>query len=355
MNSCPQDQQWLEFLDQEITDDRDAAFQSHVESCQTCQARLHEIAVLSAGTAEAFSVPEEGKTRRLFGRHTKLTQTSLVASLGALVFGTSLISPGGRHALASVWHTLSFGQVNAVQISPQQLQTIASRLTQGGRVNIRHYGSVNMTQLNHPPASVGWATARRTNNELNVWPKSWPVPQVSVNPAARLTLTLKVQAINQLLKAEGDKILFPQALNRVPISVQIPQVFTLSTPPAPNPHSAYVSLMVSSVPKLRIPQGLNMTQVSQAIQALPFLPQRVSQQLAAMGRHFHSMLLIPSPGPVTHVRIQGDPGVITNAGGGDYQVTWIHHQTLYSLNYQGSPHLGLKAFERQVSRWFPMP
>ncbi len=356
MKSCPLDPQWLEFLDQEITDEVDAMLQTHLESCGNCRSRLHDIAALAASSTEAFGMPEENRSHRFVFKQTARTKTTLVASVAALILILSSLSSSGRHVLAAVWQTLLFRQVNAVQITSSQLAQINSRLTQGGRVNIKHYGSISLTQQGHSQVSVKWATLRRTNKEARVWPKEWPSPQASIQSAQRLTLTLNVQAINQLLQAEGDKTLFPRSLNHVPITVNIPQITTLSLQPGPShPQSPFAQLSVSSVPTLVVPKGLNMIRVSRAIESLPFLPSSVTQQLTAVGNHLSSTLLIPSQGPSTHFTIQGVPGLISVSPGSDYQATWIRHHVLYSLNYQPGRNLKLKAFERQVSQWFPTP
>ena len=351
MNSCPQDPEWLEFLDQETTDEVDIMLQAHLDSCRACRSRLHDIAGLAACTTESFGMPEENPSRQ-FTR----TKATLIASVLALLFSISAISPSGRHVLAAVWQTLLFRQVNALQISSAQIDQITSRLSQGGRINIRHYGSVSMTQLGHYQSSVNWTTLQKTNPYVRVWPKAWASPQASVQPSARLQLTLNVQAINQLLRAEGDTTLFPTALNHVPVTVNIPQITMLNWQPASGPNkSAFASLSVSSVPTLVVPKGLDMIRVAQAIQSLPFLPSSVAQQLAAAGNHLSSTLLIPSQEPITHFHIQGDPAVISPTGGSSYQATWIHRHVLYSLSYQSGSQLGLKGFERQVSEWFPTP
>ncbi|PSR29542.1 hypothetical protein [Sulfobacillus thermosulfidooxidans] len=353
MNSCPLDHQWLEFLDHETTDSIDEELTVHLESCSNCRARLHDIAMLSAISAETL---KEGNSQHSPGliRPIHLPRYSLVASLLALMLIASSFFPLSRRVLASVWQTLSFHEVNAFQLTPQQINQIASQITEKGHVQIKHYGSITMTSSTHPQTSVNWRMLPKHDPAVRIWPKSWPTPRVTIQPSTRLQLTLNIPAINQLLAEEGDTTRFPASLNAVPIGITIPAITQLTTQ---NPQRS-IAFNIAPVPELVIPSGVDMKQVIKALQGLPFLPPSVSQALSAAGNQLDSTLFLPTQTPVIHWHVQGAPAILSVFGNA-YQVTWIRHGILYNLNYQedpGSPeHLSVKQFERQMLKWFPTP
>ncbi|WP_053959972.1 hypothetical protein [Sulfobacillus thermosulfidooxidans] len=347
MNSCPLDQQWLEFLDHETTDFIDEELTEHLASCSSCQARLRDMAVLSAMSAEALG--EGNSPHHLWlNPPIRLPRYSLIASLLALLLIVSSLIPFSRRVLASVWQTLSFRQVNAFQLTPQQIAQISSQITEGGHVNIRHYGSITMTSLGHIQTSVNWQSLAQHDPTVAIWPKSWPTPTATIQPPSRLQLTLNIPAINQLLAEEGDTTRFPASLNGVPIVIKIPAITQLTA----QSQKPFITLIIAHVPQLVIAPDVNVKQVIKALQGLPFLPPPVSQELSSAGNQLDSTLFIPTQAPIIHWHVQGAPAIIDIMGNTD-QITWIRHGVLYNLNYSG--HLSLKQFERQVSIWFPTP
>ncbi len=353
--SCPQDLTWLKFLDHELGMQETRELTEHLPACPRCRQSFRQVAVTAGWTA---AVVDEWTASRLGGgsaAHRFLawwgSPRGMAASAAAVALAV-LAVPSTRGALADLVSSFQLRHVAAVSLTQNQIFQIENSLTQGGKVNIKQYGSINTTAAPPPPKTVALNQTAALTGLPQEWPSGLGGSNVSaqVTQPGRVVLTLNVSAINRLIQAEGGTHLFPKGLNHLPITLNMPTTVSINSYNSTT--GAGYTLEEMGTPSLSTAGPVHAGQIAAAIASLPFLPSQVQQTLSAMQGHLQSTLIVPTSGPTSSVTVQGAPGIVALQGG-QPAVAWERHGVFTWFSYQGSQSLSTSQFIREVQRWFP--
>lgn len=352
---CPTDVDWLKFLDHEAAPEESRIWAEHLDGCATCRANFLDLAATagwSASVIEQWMDEELPKPSVPFWRSWNLAR-GVVASF--LVAGVALAAiPPARNALAAVIHSLQFKGITTVNLTPQKLNQIEQRLTQGGTVSLSHYGSIKTIGSQTSPHSIAVSQIASRTGLPNEWPtslgKAGSVVAQVITPE-RVVLTLNVPAINQLIKDEGGHHLLPASVNRVPITVSIPTMVNMTQTGGQGGGS--YALTETRTPSISLPQAANQRQIAVAIASLPFLPPSLQEALVPLEGGGSPPMPVPTTSTTQHIMIQGGTAaLITGPGtGGGMTVVWAHAGVFNRFTYYGS--MTSTQFVKQVQQWFP--
>lgn len=269
---------------------------------------------------------------------------AVVAALG-LVFSAS-----ARQVMADAFHVFVATKVTAVGFTGAQAQQLNQVLTSGGRVSLKRFGSVNVTE--RPNTTVQTSTAHLAQWGLpDLWPSSLGSPQVMVTTRERAVFRLDVPAINAFIKSVGGTTLFPAAVNEVPLSVTIPTSVALY--PSGAPRSALVGLTEMRAARLMVPGSIHLGQVRDAILALPFLPFKLRSALSAV-KNWRQTLVLPVNGTVRSFSFGGHPAILEyTPSSRSGSVVWMNRGIIVVANVWTRQGMSPSQIEAWVGRLFP--
>lgn len=324
---CYEDGRWIAYLDGEVTPEEHAEIAAHAETCHECTAnvaRLEADRAVAADalaklqpTAEVVSLdarrdePRAAPPARRWGR----AQIAAVA-VAALVIASFAIAPV-RNAAANLLRVFRVQNVQTVAISQADLQSIGTALEKGGHVDLQAFGEAWIDGAASEPTTVTLAEAQAAVD----FPIKLPTnqsgsPTLFLQNAQTYRFKLHVAAINDALKTYGSDRTLPEALDGKAFEVSVPAIVLAqysSSNPNPagqtgNPDGVYVGQARS--PELVLPEGVDAASLRDVLLNLPFLPQSVRTQLAAVS-DWQSTLLIPNVDGTAHdVTIDGVSAVV---------------------------------------------
>lgn len=315
---------------------------AHLRSCDACQAVFEEIGnmVMFADGAMDLVHPTARASRRNRGRW-----LMPVAAAAAVVLGVGVgTQAAGQRVLAAIGTLFQVKSIGTVPVTPEQLAAITKTVTQGGKVTLAHYGSVTVAgpmNVNTVPVSQ-----LSSQNIPNFWPKGLgPMSTATVDSGIRVTLTLNVPNINQLIASEGGHDLFPQSLNHEP--------FTLVVPAAATMRSGNWTLEEVPQPTLAVPGTVPVQAVTKALENLPFLPPSLQSAVAQMA-DWKNTLIVPLPGHPQNVSVAGTHGIVAeNRLGTTAGEAWVQNGVVVAVMEHQPQKISQSAFQTEVGHLFP--
>lgn len=338
---CPDEGQWMAFYDGEVVESQQERLGDHLRSCSDCQQVFGEIGQAVWFGDEALDVAHPGSRKRT--RHAMRWVPWAAAAVVLIGLGTGLQTAGHR-AMAAIGTLFQVKSVGEVPVSPEQLAQLSRVVTQGGRVNLTHYGSVAVTG---PVENKSVAlSGLKTYNMPNLWPaKLGASPTVNVETGVSVTLRLNVPHINQLIQSQGGHVLFPMSLNNRPFTVVVPAAARMT-------QGAWTLEEVPQ-PTVAVPGTVSETRVLNALANLPFLPPQLKSAVMEMS-HWQSTLIVPLPGHPQNVQVAGTQGIMDeNAKGTMAGEAWVTHGTVVAVMEHQSHAINPGAFQSEVQSLFP--
>lgn len=350
---CPTDLDWLKFLDQEASSTQTREWALHLDTCAMCHAKFLDLAATagwSASVIEQCMGEDLPQAPSPFWRSATVVR-GLVASF--VVAGLALAAiPPARNALAAVMHALQFKGVTAVHLTPQKISQIEQQLTQGGTVNLNHYGSIKTVE-NQRPQSIAVDQITSRTGLPNEWPAALGTAGLSteVIPPERVVLTLNVSAVNQLIKDEGGHHLLPVGVNHVPITISIPTMVNMTQTGGQG--GASYALTETRTPSISLSESANHEKIAVALASLPFLPPVVQEALVPLEGGGSPPLPVPTTSTTQDLVIQGGTAALItgSAAGGGVTMVWAHGGVFNRFTYSGP--MASTQFIKKIQQWFP--
>jgi anti-sigma factor RsiW len=358
---CYEDHVLLAYLDGELKSEG-MAVESHMQQCERCQARLRELAddeqylesVLSEHMEEIEldnTFKEESWIRLKFqlneGRRPETKRSIPGISRGGrrlvaaavvllLIGGFSLGSVRG--VVADLLSVFRMDRIQTITISPQDMDQIDQAIQNGiEQIDIENLGTfkVNGSEETIWDCSLTVAEDNLGFKILTPELEGYGEPQVSVWKYPQQSLTLNVPGINQLIGNLGGTRLLPQELDRQTIILsQHPQVILNYESPGLSP----VSMFQMRSPELAVPGNVKVEEVRDVLLGLPFWPDGIRQQLAAINDWQHTMV-IPTTADIQPVTVRGHQGITWNdpessPHSANSTVLWSENGIIYSISGQ---------------------
>lgn len=339
LHRCPDEGQWLAFFDGEGSPLNREQLGGHLRTCARCQALFEDIGNLVAWSDGALESVAPVRARR---RRHVWWYPAAAAAFVAVAMGAGFQHVGHR-AMAAIGSLFEVKSIATVPVAPQQLAALTRTITDGGRVTLTHYGTVTVAgpmQTQTVPL-----TKLSSAGIPNLWPSQLGIPAgASLETGIRVTLTLNVPHINQLIESQDGVDLFPASLNRQP--------FTLVVPAAATIRAGAWTLEEVPQPTVAVPGRVPVKAVMKALENLPFLPPSLETAVARMA-HWQNTLVVPLPGHPENVAVAGTKGILdSNRKGTTVGEAWIKNGMVVAVTEHASHVINRTVFEREVSRLF---
>jgi hypothetical protein len=340
----------LTWIDGELPAGESARTATHVTACETCAAeavRLRAERALAAkalaglqpaaevlplhaagtGGSPATAGEPTGAGVRARVRRTAWTRYAAIAAAAAILLGSFAFAPV-RNAAAGLLRVFRVQNVQTLTLTEADLQKLGSALESGsGRVDLESFGEAWIDGARAEPKQVTLAQAQAAVDFPVLLPKdAVGTPVITLSPAQSYKFKLKVDAINQALVAYGSDRTLPNSLDGKVFSIMIPPIVVAQygTPAGEyrkevlagaKPGEAPFDLGQARSPELVVPEGVDAAQLRDVLVNLPFLPESVREQLAAV-TDWQSTLIIPNvDGTARDITIGGTPAVVVSPQG----------------------------------------
>jgi hypothetical protein len=303
------------------------------------------------GTARPGGQPSSGPARLRF--RFRWSGGRAAAAGAALLSLLSLGLQPVRAAVSNAFSIFQVQQVRVVTVSPSDMAQIRTQLRSAlasgaGRIDLKGLASVSINPPGARPQAVSLAVARQlVPFRLEVAappPAGYALASVRVQPRTAVTVVPHVAAFNQLLASLGSTDRLPASLDGQTIRVEEPAAVVLTysaTSPAspatpsgsaapssgttPATASEAIRVMEAAGPTVRVPQGVDVAAVRQALRSRPLLPPDVQQQIAAISDWQQTAVVPAVAGRDQAVTVGGAQGIFTPASrpGGPSVLIWL--------------------------------
>jgi hypothetical protein len=330
---CCDEGKLLAYLDGELSAEETAEVAARLSTCGDCASAaaaleadravapdaMERLQALAEVVPLAASRPQPGLLERIgVGR-------IAAAAAVVLVAGSFAFAPV-RSAAAGLLKVFRVQKVQTVSISQQDLKDMSAVLEKGkgGHVDLKNYGELWVEESKAKGGEVTLAKAQAAVDFPILLPKGLEgTPKIALQPGQTLKFKLKVDAINEALRYYGSERTFPASIDGKVFTVKIPTIVTAEyavagakkSPSAGPDQTNAVFLGQARSPELVVPDGVDPAELRDVLMNLPFLPQNVRDQLAAVG-DWQSTLIIPDVGGTARdITLDGVPAVVMSPEG----------------------------------------
>lgn len=337
---CPEEGILQAYLDGELDLDMASRVAGHLAACTACRERLHGLEKLAAGTGAALapyrreteavvrpvrvppmSLPPGGnrpltKTRRI-GDMIRQHKWFSGAAAAALALAVFLSWAPGRSLAAQFLNVFRMEKIQVVKITPEDMAQLDKLLSgQGGEVDIKSFGRVEVRKPDRAELRVKKvepdqvAALSGLQLDLPATLAGRARAAVYIEQAPTITFTPDVENLNSYLRKHGG----------VPLPAELAgKSFTLSIPPLViadygQPGKGF-TLYAARDLTIDAPQGVDPVALREALLNLPFLPENLRRQLAAIKDWQHTLPITQTQGMAAReITVNGNQGVYFSDG-----------------------------------------
>lgn len=353
---CQDEGRLMAFLDGELPAEERAEVETHLRECAECANALEGLRADRAVTSEAFAklepaaapvvpLPAQAPERssqpaaaiafqparaRVRNRY----DWRAVAALAAVLLLASFAFGPVRNAAASLLQVFRVQQVQTVTLTQADLESLQATLESGsGHVDLESFGEAWVEGVGKEPKQVTLEQAQAAVDFPVLLPANQPAkPDLTLMQAQTIRFKLNVDAVNEALTYYGSDRTLPKSLDDKTFTVKIPAIVlatygdgvsqTAPTGPvdpddpsagaASGPFGGAGAIYVGQArsPELIVPDGVDVAELRDLLINLPFLPENLRTQLAAIN-DWQSTLIIPNVDGTAHnLTIDGTPVVV---------------------------------------------
>ncbi len=207
-----------------------------------------------------------------------------------------------RAAISNALTIFRVEKIKGIALSMDDIQQIQDQINQKNpNINIDQLGSMKMTGGESTQNSLAEAAAP-IDFKLMI-PKSLlgTEPTVSQVAPSRVEFTLKVDAVNELMKSYGATKLLPVSIDGKTVAVDMARQVNMVW----QTDKGTVYLTETAKPSLEVPADVDVNQIHDALLELPILPENLKNQLKGI-TDWKNTLYIPVVGEISEeVMING--------------------------------------------------
>ncbi len=233
---------------------------------------------------------------------------ALIGMAAVLTLAIGLSFGSVRAAAARLLSVFRVTKFQAITVTPQDLARVEQMLREGiGSVRLGDYGEIEMAtegtdglvSLDQAKAAVDFGL--RLPSRL---PEGMDLQGLRATPAVRLSLKLAVDKANRFLTSLGGTKMLPQELDGEEFTLKIPVSID-----AQYGGDGTLHVLQARSPELDMPGDASAEAVRDALLAMPFLPETVKRQIAAVEDWQHTFLVPNVRGSTQETTVDGAPGV----------------------------------------------
>ncbi len=319
----------LAYLDGEVTAEERAAMDAHLAECPACAHALETLAAdRSFASRELDRLrPSADVVPLALARPNPARPWGRVAAAAAAVLVLASFTFGPvRSAAAGLLRIFRVQKVQTISLSQDDLRQIGNALQEGsGHIDMKSLGEAWMDGGPREPRKVTLAEARQALDFTVKLPSGLGTPQLTLQPGQTVKFKLHVKAVNEALRYYGSERTFPSSVDGREFEVRIPPILVARYgdavgrntvgPEKGIPFGDGVFVGQARSPQLVVPDGVDAAEIRVVLTNLPFLPQNVRNQLAAVD-DWQSTLLVPNVGGTARdLTIDGVPAVVMSPDG----------------------------------------
>lgn len=317
------------YLDRELDESERRQVEEHLRSCARCRALLarlegeQELVDRTVGSYLAAPLTTAAKATRDWNRleshlrpvkkeswyvMARRHRLALMGVAAVITLAVGLSFGSVRAAAARLLGVFRVTRFQTIAVTPGDLARVERMLREGiGSVRLGDYGEIEMAtegtdglvSLDQAKAAVDFGL--RLPSRL---PAGMEFQGLWATPSVRLSLTLAVDRANAFLTSLGGTKMLPQELDGEEFTLRIPAAID-----AQYGGDGSLHVLQARSPELDVPGDAGAEAVRDALLAMPFLPDNVKRQVAAVEDWQHTFLVPDVRGSTQETTVNGAPGV----------------------------------------------
>jgi len=346
------------YLDNELDEITAKNVEEHLKTCSTCREKLEQLKSINEFTSktlnksnidlnEAWSTLNEKLSKNnnkggmfaMFTKHKKAIAAALIVAF----IGASVFFPPLKNAEAKLLNLLRLDKMQVITITPEDIRQIQNQFYNNGikNIDLKEYGDIKVSE-NQKGYSISPNEIDKLKSDVNYQfklptDKNFEIKNIYVSKVNSLEFILNVNKTNELIKAFGGTHLLPSELDKKPVVVEIGKGISISMEgkSAVNGEKVHVDLSQVPIPKVTVPEGVDIDKVIDALTNLPFLPEDLKKQIAnANWKETMPVPMMTSDFNIKEVEIRGNKGILmTNKVFADYvHLLWPEGGIFYELS-----------------------
>jgi hypothetical protein len=351
------------FLDGELKDEKLAELLLHLKSCPECRKNLASLRENQAFTDQRlesylnstdsvsnieqawlqFKNKQAGKTNIGYnekGGFKLLAKYRIQAVAAVVVLGlaVSLSFSSVRAAAGELLSIFRVEKIQTVDISPADMERIERALREGaGKVDLSNLGKIEFIGKSSKRLVTLQEATETVDFQLKLpaaLPEGYKLQSLEADSVVKMNFTLDTDKTNAVLKGLGSPKLLPAELNGKTFSIIKPAIITAEYKGL----GSSIILSQARSPELITPDAASSLAIRDALLALPFLPNNLRNQLAAIDDWQHTFPIPNIKGSSQEVRVAGTQGVLIAEPAGntqnnlDYNLIWQQNGVVYALS-----------------------
>lgn len=328
------------FLDGECNGVKRKQVEEHLLACDTCSATVEHLKenkdftnaklsgyyhVLSSGSVDtglAWSRFSRGKFKEQTtsqyrkGVLNMLARYRFAAVAAVVVIATATVFSFGsvRSAASELLSIFRVEKVQTISITPEDMAGIERGIREGaGQVDIENFGKLEFSGKIESFRVTQAEAVQDLDFQLrlpSVVPEGFELQEFNKTTGGTMNLILDTTRTNEVLKSLGSSNLLPDELNGRMFTVKFPVIVQASYNEGDGNR---IMVMQGRSPELLAP-GSDVAAIRDALLALPFLPENLRNQLAAVNDWQHTILVPDIDGSSQEVSVAGQQGVFVTPG-----------------------------------------
>lgn len=350
---CPNEGQLLLYLEEELATEESLQIKYHLNSCSDCSLKLKKVQRTLEFTcqsmqclnnaAEKSELQGQQQVWNNLGRQmppkkkeVNLMRIRKMAVAAALVLALVMVGtiPSVQTAAANFLKVFRVQNVQTLSLTPDDMAQIEQALNQGEtNLNLENFGTIQSegtqeeTKLDYSELdSLGLAAKLPAAVDL-------AAGEYSLQKLPVLKITPDVDKINELITSLGSDYLLPPSLDGQTFQVKMGDTLVASYQD--------FQLIQGPAPEIQAPGDVKVTEIANAMIALPIWPENVRRQLEAVS-DWENTILIPGEN-VEKVKINGQDAVLM-----DNSLIWQENGTLFILESHSHQNIDLAAIAESL-------
>lgn len=349
------------YIDNELDDDTHREVRSHIMQCPRCRSKLKELKEIDSFVSKAMYVPPINtdtawlmwskkmmKRRGVFNMVKRYKK--YIATAAAIAFiASSIIFQPVRNVEAHLLSLFRLNKFQAVTITPDDIQKMQMQFQQNGinNIDLKEFGDIKITGdqvfQTFQPDEVDKFKASLEYNISIPQADNFKIQYLNIEKSRKIEFKLNVDKVNSLIKTFGGNKLFPESLKGKTFTVNLGDIAYVNMKDAKgqDKNGSFLTMGTVKVPEITVPEGVDLNEVRDAVINLPFLPDNIKKQIAAIN-DWKNTIPVPlandnnSSSEAQNVTINGNPGILVvhRLKNQNYQystLAWVKGDVIYTL------------------------
>lgn len=312
---CYEESQLLAYLDEQLSPRESRLVEAHLKNCRRCREVMAQVsedrdmttrcltpyhqAVLNLPVGEPRPFSEADRARARKGAVSWMRRYYKWVAAVAAVVAVFSFTPASSLA-AQFLNIFRVEKVQVVHLNAADLAQLGQSLENQQSVDIDNFGKIDQKPLEN----ADYPAEQRLPKQLN----NYSLVDESSQPGTLVSITAKVDGINQFLRDLGGKTMLPQELDGKTFHITVPKLFQASYR---QEGAGLPSLRVAQTvsPVLEGPPGVDMRVVRDAMLDIPLLPENMKSALKGMDDWTKTLPVPDFDRRAGEINLDGAPGL----------------------------------------------